>query len=185
MRSFIAIDLKEKIREKILEKTKELKNTKADLKFVEKENLHLTLKFLGDIGNKEDKLIRKRLKKVLQKFDRFKISLEGAGVFPNFDYIKVIWIGVKEGSERVKNLNKRICEALSDIEIKKSRHEYTPHITFARMKSGRGKEKIEGLVKGLKGEEFGKQKVEKIHLKKSELKEGGPVYSDLRVFKLQ
>lgn len=183
-RSFFAVDLREKIKEKIAEKVRGLKRVNADLKIVKRENWHITLKFLGDIDQSQVRRIKKKLKRVVNQLKPFKISLKGGGVFPDLDYIKVIWVGLNKGSDKVKELNREINRVLEGMDVAESHHEYTPHITIARAKSGRGKREIQGFVESLKDEKFGEQVIKKIKLKESILKGEGPKYSDLSIFDL-
>lgn len=185
MRSFIAFDLDDGVKERILEFSKKLKKTNADLKLIKKRNLHLTLKFPGDINNKQKEKVKNKLNSLSKKLEPFEIEFEGGGVFPNEEYIKVVWVGTGKGSKKVKEVNKGIQKSVKNMDVKESHHEYTPHITIARVKGGEGKDKILEIVEDMKKSKFGSQIFDKIKLKKSVLKGAGPIYSDMGVFDLR
>ena len=94
-RGFIAIDIK--TFPKLIEFKNEIKKTNANIKLVEPENIHITLKFLGDTSEDQIDDIEKKMRLAAIGIDPFNIKLKGAGVFPNQNYIKVIWIGIKMG----------------------------------------------------------------------------------------
>ena len=96
-RGFIAIDIG--TFPKLIELENEIVNTGANLKIVEPENIHITLKFLGDTEETKIDEIESIIKNSVNNVSPFKIQLNGTGVFPNPSYIKVIWIGIKEGQQ--------------------------------------------------------------------------------------
>jgi RNA 2',3'-cyclic 3'-phosphodiesterase len=138
---------------------------------------HLTFKFLGDV--KEDLIegIKVRLNKI--EFNRFKIRLKDLGVFPDEDFIKVIWVGL-EGDEANK-LQKEIDEKLKDMFDEEDR--FKTHITIGRVKFLENKEEIRKKLKmNVREEEF---EIEKFILYGSELTKEGPKYEKLAEFNLK
>src|SRR3989338_1626666 len=123
-RIFIAIPVAEEVKEKIKSFVHELSASGADLKLVSLENLHLTLKFLGEVDEDKIPLIREKLSAISQK--PFSISFQSIGVFPAVDRINVIWIGV-DAPEWVSLLQK-INAALNYI--RKEEREEIPHLTL-------------------------------------------------------
>jgi len=171
MRTFIAIEIPffkeiEKLQESI----------EGRAKLVEKENMHITLKFLGEI---EEKMVDD-VKKIVEdcKGERFKISLQGIGFFPNERYIKVIWVGV-EGYEPIVKMAKCIDEKLSKLGFEREKN-YVPHLTVARAK-GRISIRDYDEFKNMK---FGEIEVKEIKIKKSTLTPKGPIYEDLAIIQL-
>ena len=147
------------------------------VKLVEKENIHITLKFIGDINHEILNKIEKIVKDCSPK--KYTIRLKGIGFFPNDRYIKVVWIGVEDNGE-TKKLMKCIDDRISVFGFKKEK-EYIPHITIARAK---------GKIRIINGEDFkdtvfGEMKVEEIKIKKSTLTDKGPIYEDLAVIELK
>ncbi|RLJ09281.1 MAG: RNA 2',3'-cyclic phosphodiesterase, partial [Candidatus Aenigmatarchaeota archaeon] len=91
MRVFVAVDLDTESRKKITEIEKSLKDEDFDIKFVEPDNLHITLKFLGEVCEDDVKEIENIISEAAQKTKRFTISIKGAGYFGNRSHIKTIW----------------------------------------------------------------------------------------------
>ncbi len=171
MRAFIAIDVP------YFDSIKKLQSSiKGKFKAVEPENIHLTLKFLGDIKEGEIEKIKKIVENC--KPAPFVMKLKGLGFFPNENYIKIVWIGVEE-PEPVSEVMRCIDSRISRLGFKKEKS-YVPHITVARVK---GKITIDNL-KTLKDESFGELKVTELKIKKSTLTEKGPIYEDIALIAL-
>ena len=145
-------------------------------KAVERENMHITLKFLGEVSEKKIEEIKKVVENC--KVSPFKIKLHGVGFFPSEKYIKVVWIGVKNGEEIV-GMMKCIDQHLQSMGFKRERN-YVPHLTVARAK---GKISIENIEK-FRNSEFGEVEIKEIKIKKSTLTDKGPIYEDLFVIQL-
>ena len=96
LRAFLAIDIDEDIKAKMYKVIKEFKQIDARIKYVEMENLHLTLKFFGDIDTEGIDLLCLKIEEVVSNFDKFKVKIRGCGAFPNTNRIKVIWLGLDE-----------------------------------------------------------------------------------------
>jgi 2'-5' RNA ligase len=181
IRSFIAIDIS--YNEKINSLIKELKNSGALIKLVEPENIHVTIKFLGDISHKTITEIENILKNSIIGIKPFQFNLEGVGVFPNEKYIKIIWIGIKN-SEILEKISKRINKKVNLILSNSKFQKFLPHITICRVKSAKNKEKLLEIVDKYKNYKFANIIVDSIKLKKSELTSKGPIYSDIIKLKL-
>lgn len=162
---------------------KKLEQIGGDLKIVEPENIHLTLKFLGDISRSKLRAVEDVLREASYA-DPFRIQVSSLGVFPNPSFIRVVWAGVDEGSEKLKTIRKEIDEGLSKVGISTDDEEFTPHYTIARVKSGKEKEKIRSLVEKNSNKIWGEYVAGDVKLKKSELTSEGPVYSTLESFEL-
>ncbi len=171
MRAFIAIDVP------YFRSIEELQRSiQGRFKAVEPENVHFTLKFLGDIPEDMVEEIGAAVEEC--KPEPFTIRLRGIGFFPNENYIRVVWIGV-ENPEVLENLMRCIDTRLSRLGFKRERS-YVPHLTVARVK-GRisidSREKFESMC-------FGEVQVKEIKLKRSTLTEKGPIYDDVLVIPL-
>ncbi len=175
-RLFIAIRIKpnQKINE-LLQYLEKFNSTKT----VEKENLHVNLKFLGDKNEEELKKAKEALKK-LEGFGKFKAKLTGTGAFPNKDFIKVIWIGVK--SQRIEELAERIEQAYTEKGFEKREKPYKPHVTAARVKTKPNPE-IRKVFEQY-DKHYKDTQVKEIELIESELKKQEPVYKTIKKIKL-
>ena len=102
MRAFLGISISEDLKNKILNIQK--KFSAFDIKFVEPENLHFNLKFFREIENENIEKLRRVVEEIVKKYQPFDIEIRGLGVFPNKSYIRVVWIGVKEGYNNLMSL---------------------------------------------------------------------------------
>ncbi len=179
MRIFVAIEITDK---KVIESITKFQNTvNIDAKPIKSENLHFTLQFLGEISEKDVHKIAKILHTI--KFSSFHVNLKGVGTFPKNRSPRVIWVGTDEnGVNRLTQLSKKIREILETLEFF-SDELFKPHITIFRIK--KKIEDVSNILKNLKDENFGVQKIYSIKLKKSELTKNGPIYSDLAEIKAQ
>ena len=183
IRSFIAIDVEDPI---LVERIEQVKNTilasKADLKPVERENIHITLRFLGNISlGMVDEIYR-----IMQNLDfkPFNIHLKGVGAFPKVSRPRVIWIGVKEGAEELKRIQKQLESELRRIGIRPEKEEFIPHVTIARVRSGRNRDRLAKILLELSDTDIGIMTVNSIRLKQSILTPKGPIYKTLREVKV-
>jgi len=173
MRVFIAIEIPDEYKEKIKEMQKEFSKL-GNITMV-KEN-HCTLKFLGEITEGQAEQVKDNLRKI--KMKKFEASLEGLGAFPNNNYIKVLWIGLKG---RVNELQQKIDSQLAEMFPKDNR--FKAHLTLGRVKSVKNKEGMKEKL-NLKTEEM-KFEVKEFKLIKSTLTPEGPVYETLEVYPLE
>lgn len=181
VRSFIALDI---ICNKNIENfIKDLKNSDAIIKLVEPENIHLTLKFLGEINENKIIEIENLLKNITIGIKPFKFILEGVGVFPNRNYVKIIWIGIKN-TDIIEKLSEKINHEINTIIPDIKSQKFIPHITIGRIKSAKNKEKILDIADKYQNQKFSEIIVESIKLKKSELTPKGPIYNDIITIKL-
>ena len=178
IRCFIALDLpREAINEiKRIQDLIKKKNLFTG-KFTEPENLHLTLKFLGEISEEQVENIKKKLSKI--KLESFYANLGEVGVFSK-SFIKIIWI--KLNGKAIWELQKKIDEALSDIFQPEER--FMGHITIARVKYVSDKKELLEYLKNLKIKNI-KFFVDKFFLKKSLLLPEGPIYSVVSEYSLK
>lgn len=167
----------------LIEFEKEIKKTGANVKLVEPENVHITLKFLGNTEEEQIDEIERIIKDAVKEINSFHIQLKGAGVFPNQNYIKVIWIGIEHGEE-IAAIAHKIDEQLSRLGFKKEKRGFSPHLTIARVKSAKNKEKLLQIIEKYKDVEFGDIEVDSIKIKKSDLTPKGPIYTTLRKIKI-
>ncbi|HII68105.1 MAG TPA: RNA 2',3'-cyclic phosphodiesterase [Thermococcaceae archaeon] len=184
MRAFIAIEINDEVRKKLVEIQEKIDRTKsAKIKFVEPENLHITLKFLGEITEEQAEDIKRILESIAKKRKKHEVDAKGIGVFPNYNYVRVIWAGV-DNDEEIKKMAEEIDNALFKLGFKREKN-FVSHITIGRVKFVKDKVGLMLALKELSNEEFGKFKVEAIELKKSTLTPKGPIYETLARFELQ
>jgi 2'-5' RNA ligase len=161
---------------------RELEETRADLKIVEKENLHYTVKFLGEITEAQAAEVDRRLKAL--KLARANITAKGVGAFPSPSRPRVVWVGVAEGdSQKVEAIAGPVIQALSGIGEEEDRP-FQAHLTVARVRSGANKQNLERLLRESQDRVFGPVEITDFKLKSSVLTPKGPIYSDVGVYRL-
>ncbi len=176
MRLFLGIDLPMFVKRKLFKVSEELDGLRC-VRRVRKENLHITLLFLGEKTNKEKMLIHQRLQEL--KFKPFKVSVEGLGFFPSEHFIRVIWAGVGEGRDKLVKLHSKIVEALDW----KESEPFVPHVTLARATA-----KIPGLEdfkKKYEKKKFGSFVVKEFFLVRSHLGRAKARYEALECYTLE
>ncbi len=178
LRVFIAVDIDNPAVLDELEKTRDLLlESKSDLKPVSKENMHITIRFIGTIPFEKVREICELLKNL--KVKPFKIRVKGVGVFPTITKPRVIWAGVSEGVEELSRIHEAVEKMLRSIGIRPVREKFIPHITLARVKSGRNRQALIKIISGIADRDFGEATVREIVLKKSILTPYGPIYSNI------
>ena len=183
MRLFVAAELNEDVRERLASIQEKLRSGDFDLKMVEPENLHLTLKFLGEVEEKHATHMEKLISDAVKDVHAFSLSFHGIGYFGSGNRMSVVWAGVKEGKEQYVKLADSLERALSPI--RKEEREPSPHLTIARVKSGRNVHELAREVDSLRDVKIGEVRVKEIKLKHSVLTPQGPIYSDVKAFALK
>lgn len=186
MRTFIAVELEkgliETIDSFIFRTYREIGKNK--ISWVKKENLHITLKFLGEIEEKQVEVVKDVLKNVSQNVKEFTISIEGLGVFPKINFPRVIWLGIKNGESELKSLANLIEEVLTKYNFPKEQKEFLAHLTIARVKQVKKINEIIDYIEKYKTQTFGISRISNITFFQSILKPEGPEYKILEKFKL-
>jgi 2'-5' RNA ligase len=179
MRLFVAVPVPEKIKERIAELGKEIIGDSANgIVPVKPQNMHLTLKFIGETDESNVKELEQKLSNV--QAPKFNCKLRGVGVFPNESYVRVVWVGV-ESNNALECLAKKIMDALKGCEGHGQDEEFSAHLTIARVKK---KLDVRAFLQKHKNEEFGSFEVSEFYLMQSVLKPSGPEYKVIATFKL-
>ena len=142
-RGFIAVEIP--YIEKIKKLHEEIGRVPTNIKLVELENIHITLKFLGDTNEDNIDNIHHIIKNSIQDIQPFSIQLKGTGVFPNRNYIKVIWMGI-EKTEKISLISSSLNTQLSTLGFKEEKRGFKPHLTIGRVKSANGKDQLISII---------------------------------------
>lgn len=181
-RLFIGVPVSEGIRKKIKPLLTELNGTGANLNLVSLDNLHFTIKFLGEVELVQIEEIKQKLNILTKDKHKFIIQLSEIGVFPSWQKINVIWIGTS--SPELVSLMRDTDKALNYIKKNDFAAEVA-HLTVARVKSGKNKEQLKKVIEQRKRQDFGAMIAEYLVLYESELTSKGPMYKELGRFLLQ
>jgi len=188
MRAFIAIDLPREIKDYLAAVEEKLKAAAADVKWVKPANIHLTLKFLGEIDEQAKEAVIRVIQDTARDKDPFSLRLSCAGAFPDIRYPRVVWIGTDKGSDETTEIVRALEEKLEKIGIAKETRQFRCHITIGRVKSGVNRLKLAEKIEEADRELAGRQleiPVTKIILFKSTLSPNGPTYEAVREINLK
>ena len=152
------------------------------MKAVEYENLHLTLKFLGEVEAAKLKTLKAALDGV--KTSRYRVAVKGIGVFPNPGNPKVVWAGLEAGFNETIALNKELDEYLTKLGFEPD-DRFHPHITLARAKGPTDKARLNALIQASSETVFGGYEADKFILMESRLTPKGPIYTETARFSLK
>lgn len=183
VRCFIAVDLatSETIRN-VAALESELGELDARMTFTKPANLHITLKFLGEIPDTLAERVAKALEQIT--FAPFSVGLRGLGAFPNERRPRVIFLRVGQGSSELVELARRVEQVTEKLGFPRESRPFVPHATVARVKRLGPRFSLRELVEKYSSTNIGTVRVEHFKLKRSVLTPQGPIYSDLRVYKL-
>lgn len=158
---------------------RELAMSRADLKVVRPELLHVTLKFLGDSEEGLVGEIASAMEKATEGVGGFRMRLMGMGAFPSMSNIRVVWVGIEDG-ELLGQIASRLDSLMSPMGFARDQKGFKPHLTLARARSGRNIARVQEMIRANAATEYGEYAVDRILLKKSVLSPEGPRYSVVR-----
>jgi 2'-5' RNA ligase len=181
-RGFIAVEVKPS--PEILSFLHDLESCGADLKIVELENIHITLKFLGDTDESKVGQITAAIAQAAAGVSCFEAKLKGAGVFPSPKFVRVVWAGI-EGAEPLAQIASKLEDLLALLGFEREKRAFSLHLTVARVRSPCGSERLAPVLEKYRNADFGALPVAEIKLKKSVLSREGPTYSDVEIVKLE
>ncbi len=179
MRAFIAVELPDFLRREVAALQADFQSSGADVAWVKQENLHLTLKFLGDIQEKQVAPLKEAIGAAIGGCTPFDIRLEGIGAFPKTTFPRVIWVGVNQGEKQLAELANRVEEACAGLGFPKEERPFSPHLTIGRVRS---KDRLAQLIKQFQVAEFlasAPASVNRLVLFRSTLSASGSVYAAL------
>jgi 2'-5' RNA ligase len=184
IRSFICIVLPEELKAKIAELQSELKREPVSVSWAKPENVHLTLKFLGDVEETQLEQVKEAVSQTAQAHARFELVVHGCGVFPNERDPRVLWVGLKDETGALQPLVQEIEDRLGAIGFAREERPFRAHLTIGRVRSGRNARE---LARKLTATDFPRHRfaVEQITLMRSDLKPTGAIYTPLHSAELK
>ena len=182
---FIAVEIEEGIRKKLVDAQHRLMKVGANIKWVEPENIHLTVKFLGNVDPQLTVKICEVIERATKGFAPFAVEVVGLGAFPPKGAPRVVWAGVTDETSRLLKIHDALNSGLVPLGIPYEKRNFHAHITLGRVRSPKKADLIREELRLLSEERFGSIVVEALTLFASELTERGPVYTPLAVVSLQ
>jgi 2'-5' RNA ligase len=132
MRSFIALEFDDELKSRLDFIQRKLKYSSSKGSWINSNNFHMTLKFLGEIDSNHIDDIGRLLDNISGRFNPIRLSFDELGVFRNGGEIRVLWIGTKGEIDILNNLYKELENEMLNLGFKKEKREFKPHITLAR-----------------------------------------------------
>ncbi len=179
LRLFIAVELEEALRQLVSSLVEPLRRTGADVKWVQTGNLHMTLKFLGDVPEESLGVVVDTAKRALAAFGRFEIGLGGVGTFPPAGKPRVIWIGLEDARGQLAAMSSSLEKAFAAVGFPAEERPFKGHLTLGRVRSPKGVERLRPLIAGAAVPAGKRMTVEKVLLFRSVLTAAGPIYTVL------
>jgi 2'-5' RNA ligase len=178
-RAFIAINLPETVRRFLNEAQEALKSYGQSIKWVRPQNIHLTLKFLGDIDPAQTAKVIGAMTLAAKDCSGVSLTAKGIGVFPDLTRPRVIWAGVLGQLEILEILQRTLDDHLADLGFPKDRRSFSAHLTLGRVKGKIVSAQMKTAIDALEGFESEPFEVDRIILFKSELRPTGAVYAQV------
>ncbi len=178
MRTFFCLELPEQVKKEIRSTADSIQGP-AYVKWVSRENLHITLKFLGDVEQRQITEIKTQAKKSASQVNPFEMTIDKLSGFPNPGFPKVIWLGSSSPPPEIHRLNEDLETRMEEIGFEKERRDYVPHVTLGRTKD-EDETKIEELgtdLQNLKLDSNWRVPIDHLTLMESELRSSGPEYT--------
>jgi 2'-5' RNA ligase len=136
IRTFIAIEISPDVRGKAAALIKRLRESEAKTSWTRPENMHLTLKFLGDTPDPLLPDVCRAVEKAVQDMEPFMVSFRQVGAFPRHEHPRTVWIGVEQGLEQLRQMQQRIEDELYEAGFQRERRKFMPHLTVGRVREG-------------------------------------------------
>jgi 2'-5' RNA ligase len=195
MRLFVALDIDDNIRGRLSRFAEGVRGFSPGARWVLPESLHVTLKFIGEKTEPEAERIEKALQTIVAS--GFKMNFRGYGFFPGARAARVFWVGIEVGYQ-LTALAATVDKTLTELDIPKEEHAFSPHLTLARRGGGsgsphkqksdhpnRGFEKLQEKLAALPATEFGTMTAREFFLCQSKLSPKGSTYAKLARFPLR
>ncbi len=177
IRAFIALELPQELKQAIADYVAPLRALDKGISWTKAENVHLTLKFLGEVSKAQIENVSTALRELCTNFAPIAAEISGAGVFPNEHRPRVLWIGIKENSGKLAELAQRLENECRRLGFEKEERGFTAHLTIGRVKEG----KAANVVKALRESPFPSQQIvfQECTLMRSQLHAKGSIYTAL------
>ncbi len=179
IRAFIAVDIHSEIRKELILLQSEFKKSlKGDISWVEPNNIHLTLRFLGQLDNTQLEEIKLIVQETAQNIKQFNMDLGVIGAFPDITEPRIIWVGINYGFNQLNEINAKLEDKLETINFTVGEKYFHPHLTIARVKSIGSEPSLKEVTDKIRPKQSS-EIVKKIIIYQSELTPQGALYTKL------
>jgi 2'-5' RNA ligase len=180
IRTFIAVGLDSALRDRCVALQEKLSRSGTEVKWVERENIHVTLLFLGEVDDRELPALCKAVAAVAKGHAGFALSLQGVGCFPHARRPRVVWAGLGLGTAELVALHDALEPPLLELGCyRREERQYTPHVTLGRVQGDGDAAALAQALSGFNNWQGGEMDVDAIRVMASELTRDGPIYTVL------
>ncbi len=178
IRTFVAVEIGEAIRRAAVALIEELRAASAEVSWVAPHNMHLTVKFLGDVAAERVPQVSAAVAEAVAEAPSFDLEVCGVGAFPNVSRPRTIWIGTGAGEAQLADLAGRIDKALTKLGFAREGRDFRGHLTLGRVRRpSPGLTAVSQMLREQSGLEFGRTTVREVIVFSSQLQRGGPIYN--------
>lgn len=179
IRTFIAVELDPDMKRSLARDVGLLSAAAPRVKWSRPDNLHLTLRFLGDVKENDLQELFDALQEGVSGLSPFAMAVEGLGVFPNWRHPRVVWAGCGEGADDAVRLADAVEEAVTGLGYERENRPFQPHFTLGRVKMPADADGLESAVERMGARKYGFLDVDEAVVFMSTLRRTGPVYSPM------
>jgi 2'-5' RNA ligase len=180
LRAFVAVELDTRVRAAVVEVIEQLRSPGDGVKWVQRENLHLTLQFLGQTPAGQVADICHAIAEAVAASTPLELEIRGTGAFPNARRPRTVWLGVTEGSAALATVQKQVQKALKRLGFPPEARAFSPHLTIGRVREGGPpSSKLSAAIAALADQSCGRCPIAEVVLFSSELTPTGPIYAAL------
>ncbi|MDA0838373.1 MAG: RNA 2',3'-cyclic phosphodiesterase [Planctomycetota bacterium] len=185
MRTFVAVELPADLRTEVIAYQRRLQSFDAKVRWVKPAQMHITLKFLGEIDETQADLLHELFQVVEKETAPFEVEIQGLGAFPNLRRPSILWVGVTTGIDALAGLAGQVEATAAELGFKKEKRGFNPHLTLGRVKSPKGLPPVMERIQKDESLSFGSFQVSEFVFMQSELKPSGAEYRRLNTYNLR
>jgi 2'-5' RNA ligase len=178
IRTFVAVETDLPSRSEVEQFIREVRDTSVNVSWVQPENRHLTLKFLGDVDLSDTYEVCQAVQRAVEGMEPFEMEVRGIGAFPDARRPRTLWMGAGEGAETMIALADRVEEQLHRLGYRREPRRFQPHLTLGRVRGGRSSE-LGPLLEKYADLEIGQISVDEVIVFSSTLERTGPIYDPI------
>lgn len=176
IRTFVAVELSADVKKRCQQLIDKLQATAEKTRFVNADSLHLTLKFLGDVDDREVMKVCSAAADAVESVAPFRLTSKSLGGFPSIERARTIWLGVKEGADELANLHSLLDDKMATLGFPREPRRYAPHITIGRTKT-RPTDQMQATMKQFRDFAAGETLVKQVVVFSSFIDRGAPTYN--------
>ena len=180
LRTFVAVETSDPVHRRAVELIRAVDVAEADVKWVQPQNMHLTLKFLDEVPLVEIPRVSEMVAQAAAGSEPFELEIRGAGAFPSAGRPRTVWLGAVDGAEPLRTLQKMLEKSLAKLGFRKEPRRFEPHLTIGRVRGGGpGVVELGRRLKEHADFAAGRFMVTELVVFSSQLTPSGPIYEAL------